>query len=69
MTLEEYKNILITGTPSDRARAIAEAGNDRSLTDEDQFERGIFGHRRKAGRNNATGTEVPAHCVNRNNRC
>ena len=26
MTLEEYKNILITGTPSDRARAIAEAG-------------------------------------------
>lgn len=32
MTLEEYKNILITGTPSDRARAIAEAGNDRSLT-------------------------------------
>ena len=23
MTLEEYKNILITGTPSDRARAIA----------------------------------------------
>ena len=28
MTLEEYKNILITGTPSDRARAIAEAGSD-----------------------------------------
>lgn len=22
MTLEEYKNILITGTPSDRARAL-----------------------------------------------
>lgn len=38
MTLEEYKNILITGTPSDRARAIAEAGNDRSLTDEEFHE-------------------------------
>ena len=38
MTLEEYKNILITGTPSDRARAIAEAGNDKSLTDEEFHE-------------------------------
>lgn len=38
MTLEEYKNILVTGTPSDRARAIAEAGNDRSLTDEEFHE-------------------------------
>ena len=38
MTLEEYKNILITGTPSDRARAIAEAGNDRSSTDEEFHE-------------------------------
>lgn len=38
MTLEEYKNILITGTPSDRARAIVEAGNDRSLTDEEFHE-------------------------------
>ena len=38
MTLEEYKNILITRTPSDRARAIAEAGNDRSLTDEEFHE-------------------------------
>ena len=38
LTLEEYKNILITGTPSDRARAIAEAGNDRSLTDEEFHE-------------------------------
>lgn len=38
MTLEEYKNILITGTPSDRAQAIAEAGNDRSLTDEEFHE-------------------------------
>lgn len=38
MKLEEYKNILITGTPSDRARAIAEAGNDRSLTDEEFHE-------------------------------
>lgn len=38
MTLEEYKNILITGTPSDRARAIAEAGNDRSLTDDEFHE-------------------------------
>lgn len=38
MTLEEYKNILRTGTPSDRARAIAEAGNDRSLTDEEFHE-------------------------------
>ena len=38
MTLEDYKNILRTGTPSDRARAIAEAGNDRSLTDEEFHE-------------------------------
>lgn len=36
--MEEYKNILIAGTPSDRARAIAEAGNDRSLTDEEFHE-------------------------------
>ena len=38
MTLEDYKNILRTGTPSDRARAIAEAGNDGSLTDEEFHE-------------------------------
>lgn len=38
MKLEEYKNILRTGTPSDRARAIAEAGNDKSLTDDEFHE-------------------------------
>ena len=38
MTLEEYKDILRTGTPSERARAIAEAGNDKSLTDEEFHE-------------------------------
>lgn len=29
MKLEEYEQIMRTGTPSDRARAIAEAGNDK----------------------------------------
>lgn len=38
MTLEEYKDILRTGTPSDRARAIAQAGNDKSLTDDEFHE-------------------------------
>ena len=33
MKLEEYENILRTGTPSDRARAIAEAGNDKEISD------------------------------------
>lgn len=33
MTLEDYKNILRTGTPSDRARAIAEASNDKEIGD------------------------------------
>lgn len=32
MKLEEYEHILRTGTPSDRARAIAEAGNDKELS-------------------------------------
>ena len=38
MTLEEYKEALRTGTPSDRARAIAQAGNDKSLTDDEFHE-------------------------------
>lgn len=38
MTLDEYKEILRTGTPSDRARAIAQAGGDKSLTDDEFHE-------------------------------
>ena len=35
MKLEEYEHILRTGTPSDRARAIAAASNDKELSEED----------------------------------
>ena len=35
MKLEEYEQIMRTGTPSDRARAIAEAGNDKELSEEE----------------------------------
>lgn len=33
MKLEEYEHIMRTGTPSDRARAIAAASNDKELGD------------------------------------
>ena len=35
MKLEEYEHILRTGTPSDRARAIAAASNDKELSEEE----------------------------------
>ena len=35
MKLEEYEHIMRTGTPSDRARAIAAAGNDKELSEEE----------------------------------
>lgn len=38
MKLEEYEAILRTGTPSERARAVAEAGADKELTDEEFHE-------------------------------
>ena len=34
MKLEEYEQILRTGTPSDRARAIAAASDDKEVSDE-----------------------------------
>jgi hypothetical protein len=39
-----------------------------SLADEDQVERREFGQTGDTGRNNAAGTEVPAHCINRDDR-
>ena len=38
------------------------------LTNEDQVQRGNFSQTVKTGRDNATGTEVPAHCVDRDDR-
>ena len=35
MKLEEYEHIMRTGTPSDRARAIAAASNDKELSEEE----------------------------------
>ena len=35
MKLEEYEQILRTGTPSDRARAIAAASDDKELSEEE----------------------------------
>lgn len=35
MKLEEYEQILRTGTPSDRARAIAAASDDKEVSDEE----------------------------------
>lgn len=35
MKLEEYEHILRTGTPSDRARAIAAASDDKEVSDEE----------------------------------
>ena len=35
MKLEEYEQIMRTGTPSDRARAIAAASDDKELSEED----------------------------------
>jgi hypothetical protein len=39
-----------------------------SLADEDQVKRGEFSQTGDAGWNNAAGTEVPAHCINRDDR-
>ncbi|MCY1343182.1 hypothetical protein D9M69_291930 [compost metagenome] len=38
------------------------------LTDEGQVQRGEFNQRSDAGRNNAVGTEVPTHCIDRDDR-
>lgn len=38
MKLEEYEHIMRTGTPSDRARAIAAAGNDKELSEEEFYQ-------------------------------
>ena len=35
MKLEEYEQIMRTGTPSDRARAIAAANDDKELSKEE----------------------------------
>ncbi len=35
MKLEEYEQIMRTGTPSDRARAIAAANDDKELSEEE----------------------------------
>ena len=35
MKLEEYEQITRTGTPSDRARAIAAASDDKELSEEE----------------------------------
>ena len=35
MKLEEYEHILRTGTPSDRARAIAAASDDKEVSEEE----------------------------------
>jgi len=42
--------------------------NQGSLADEDQVQRGEFGQTGDAGWNNAVGTEVPTHCINRDDR-
>jgi hypothetical protein len=48
------------------------AGNQRfkqrGLADEDQVQRGVFSQTGDAGWNNAVGTEVPTHCINRDDR-
>jgi len=38
------------------------------LADEDQMQRGAFSQTRQTGRNNAVGTEVPTHCIDRDDR-
>ncbi|MBB4862447.1 hypothetical protein HNP46_001285 [Pseudomonas nitritireducens] len=40
-----------------------------SLADKDQLEGSIFGQKGNAGRNNAVGTVVPTHCINRDDWC
>jgi len=40
----------------------------RGLADEDQVQRRVFSQARDAGWNNAVGTEVPTHCINRDDR-
>jgi hypothetical protein len=36
-----------------------------SLADKDQMQGGVFDQTGNTGRNNAAGTQVPAHCINR----
>jgi hypothetical protein len=38
------------------------------LADENQPQGGMFGQTVNAGRNNAVGTEVPTHCIDRDDR-
>ncbi|MCP1603500.1 hypothetical protein J2T46_001430 [Pseudomonas citronellolis] len=53
----------------DRGNAGAEFFEEGSLTDEDQLQSGVLGQEGNAGRNNAVGTEVPTHCINRDDWC
>ena len=43
MKLEEYEHIMRTGTPSDRARAIAAASNDKELSGSQLYGAGLAG--------------------------
>tara|TARA_R100001244_G_scaffold4638_1_gene5844 strand:+ start:17880 stop:18263 length:384 start_codon:yes stop_codon:yes gene_type:complete len=42
--------------------------NKGGLANQDQVQRGVFSQTGNAGRNNAVGTEVPTHCINRDDR-
>jgi len=43
--------------------------DEGSLADKDQLKRGVLGQKGNAGRNNAVGTVVPTHCINRDDWC
>lgn len=55
--------------PVERRIAGKEFFEEGRLTDEDQLRRGILGQEGNRGRNNAVGTEVPTHCINRDDWC
>ncbi len=42
--------------------------DQRGMADEDQMKRGEFSQTGDAGWNNAVGTEVPTHCIDRDQR-
>lgn len=55
--------------PIDRRDAGAEIFKEGGLANEDQLQEGIPGQKGNTGRNNAVGTEVPTHCINRDDWC
>ena len=55
--------------PVERRIAGKEFFEEGRLTDEDQLRRGILDQEGNRGRNNAVGTEVPTHCINRDDWC